>query len=230
MRKFFIFCFLLSVIIIAQNKDPKEIIKKAEMQFEKVKDYSADITIKVDLEFLKMNDSKAKIYFKAPDKYKLDSDGFAMLPKEGITYNPAKFTKGDFTSVYIKDDKIDNNDCYVVKIIPNSDSLEIVLTTLYIDKNNYFIRKVESATKRGGTIKINLTYNSNKQYPLPDKVQFGFNIENMNKKDEINDPDKNIKRQMRNKDLTGNVYIYYNNYKVNTGLSDKIFETKKNKK
>lgn len=228
MKRILLIWVLLSVIINAQNKDPKEILKITEEKFLGVKDYTADVKIKLDLAFLKMSDSQAKVYFKAPDKFKIDSKGFAMLPKEGINYNPAKFMKGDYTSIYIKDEKIDGNDCFVVKVIPNNDTVEVVLTTLFIDKSNYFIRQIASTTKRGGNIKINLTYNSNKKYPLPDKVQFTFNADESNAEKKIKETDKNVRRQMNAQNISGSVYIYYSNYEINKGLSDKIFtkETK----
>ena len=44
------------------------IIKNLKDNFKKVKDYTADVDIKVDVSFLKVPEMKAKIYFKQPDK------------------------------------------------------------------------------------------------------------------------------------------------------------------
>ncbi|HPN38457.1 MAG TPA: hypothetical protein PL041_08630 [Melioribacteraceae bacterium] len=227
MKKLIITILFVFSVIFGQNPDPKEILKKTEDRFLEVKDYSADVKIKLDLAFLKMSDSQAKVYFKAPDKFKIDSKGFAMLPKEGINYNPAKFMKGDFTAIFIKEDKYEDNSCYIVKIIPNSDTVDVVVTTLYIDKGNYFIRHIESTTKQGGNIKIFLTYDKNRKLPLPDKVRFSFNIDGDKNKKEIKDPDKNVRKQMNAQNISGDVYIYYSNYKINKGLNDNLFVKEK---
>lgn len=226
----FIFLVLIVGTICAQNNDPKEILKKTEEKFLGIKDYTADVKIKLDLAFLKMSDSQAKVYFKAPDKFKIDSKGFAMLPKEGINYNPAKFMKGDFTAIFIKEEKIDDNNCYVVKIIPNNDTVEVVVTTLYVDKTNYFIRHIESTTKHGGNIKINLTYDKNRKLPLPDKVKFSFNVKGNDSEKDIKENDKNVRKQMNAQNISGDVYIFYSNYKINKGLNDNLFSKDKKEK
>ena len=224
-----IILFALISINFGQNTDPKDILKKTEEKFAGIKDYTADVKIKVDLAFLKMSDSQAKIFFKSPDKFKIDSKGFAMLPKEGINYNPSKFMKGDFTAIFIKEEKLDENPCFVIKIIPNSDTVNVVVTTLYIDKLKYFLRHVESTTKQGGNIKINLTYDKNRKVPLPDKVKFSFNMNDEKPGKEIKDPDNNVRKQMNAQNISGDVYIYYSNYKINKGLSDSIFSKEKSK-
>jgi outer membrane lipoprotein-sorting protein len=100
---------------------------------------------------------------------------------------------------------------------------------LYIDKLKYFIRNVESTTKQGGNIKINLTYDKNRKVPLPDKVKFSFNMNDEKPGKEIKDPDNNVRKQMNAQNISGDVYIYYSNYKINKGLSDSIFSKEKSK-
>ena len=65
--KFLILSFLaIANLLTAQSKNPDEIINEVITNFDKVKDYQVDVNIKVDVEFLKVPDSKAKIYFKQP--------------------------------------------------------------------------------------------------------------------------------------------------------------------
>ena len=85
MRRILLLLFMSVSIIFGQTKDPDAILNKVKENFNKIKDYQVDIHIKIDVSFLKVPDSNAKIYFKQPDKVKIKSDQFALLPKEGLT-------------------------------------------------------------------------------------------------------------------------------------------------
>ncbi|MFN8698801.1 MAG: LolA family protein, partial [Flavobacteriales bacterium] len=50
-----------------------------------VKDYSVEALITSDIPMVKILPSRATIYFKQKDKFKIDSKGIAILPKQGFT-------------------------------------------------------------------------------------------------------------------------------------------------
>ena len=214
--------------IVPQSKDPDLILKRVIESFNKVKDYEVDVQVKVDVDFIKVPDTKAKIYFKQPDKINFESDGFAMLPKEGINISPMSFLKKDYTALYQKEDYIDGHPVSVIKVIPSSEQGDIVLTTLWIDQTHYIIKKVESTTKTNGTFTIDLKYDEDKKdYNLPYSMIFGFNIDKMNLPKAFTGQAETESHKNIGKSTSGKVYITYSNYKVNIGLSDKIFEKKK---
>ncbi len=94
MYKIIVIFLAINFLIIPQKKDPDQILQKVVANFEKIKDYEVDVNIKVDVEFLKVPESNAKIFFKQPDKIALKSEGFAMLPKNGFNFSPASLLKG----------------------------------------------------------------------------------------------------------------------------------------
>jgi len=95
--------FVLVQFGFSQSKDPNEIINAVITNFNKVNDYQVDVKIKVDVEFIKVPETKAKIYFKQPDKVHLEADGFAMLPKNGMEFSPSTLLKKDYTAIYEQD-------------------------------------------------------------------------------------------------------------------------------
>ena len=128
---------LLYAFIFPQSKDPDLILKRVVESFNKVKDYEVEVQVKVDVDFIKVPDTKAKIYFKQPDKINFESDGFAMLPKEGINFSPMSFLKKDYTALYQKGRLyIDGHPVSVIKIIPSAEQSDIVLTTLWVDQSH----------------------------------------------------------------------------------------------
>ncbi len=70
----------------AQEFNPQPLLDSVKNKFNKVNDYTADIKIKVNVTFIKIPVKEGKLYFKKPDKIKLVSKGFAMLPKRGMNF------------------------------------------------------------------------------------------------------------------------------------------------
>lgn len=228
MRSLILFLLLFITEIFSQQKIADELINSVITNFNRVKDYEVDIDIKVDVEFLKVPESKAKIYFKQPDKIRLKSDGFALLPKEGLDFSPAALTKKDYTAIYEQDVILNGIKTSVVKVIPVGEQSNIILSTLWIDPINKVIRKVESTTKTNGTFTIELFYNETMKYPLPDKMVFSFNIDKLNLPKAFSNDGNLPKKRKRVPDAPtkGNVIVEYSDYKVNVGIPDSVFEEK----
>jgi len=215
-------------ITTAQTKDPEQILEEVKKTFTKVEDYIVDVNIKVDVDFLKVPETNAKIYFKQPNKVHLESEGFALLPKEGMDFSPAGLLKDEYTAIYQRADTIDGYKTDVIKIIPLSDASNVILTTLWIDETKHIIRRVESSPKIGGTFSIELKYESSKSgYPLPSKMIFTFNVDRMNLPKGMAGELNENKDKDEKKTTTGKVFISYKNYKINKGIPDSVFEEKK---
>jgi outer membrane lipoprotein-sorting protein len=155
-----------------------------------------------------------------------------MLPKEGLNFSPMNFLTGDYTSIFDNEGTIDGYSCYLIKVIPLGDKSDLILTNLWIDKNKFIIRQIESTTKTNGTFTINLKYSNDLNYPLPASMVFAFNVRKMElpenlggNTDDMNQSNK--KKVNKNGATAGKVYVTYSNYKVNTNLSDSIFEDEK---
>ncbi len=227
-----IILLLVTTASFAQDLKPEDVIERVKDNFAKVNDYEVNVNIKVDVNFLKVPESKAKIYYKQPDKIRLKSEGFALLPKEGLNFSPYSFLQGDYTSIFDKDREVDGRPCYTVKIIPLGDRGDLILTTLLIDKDKFIIRKIESTTKTNGTFSIDLKYDNNIKYPLPSSMIFTFNVQKMQMPKEITgdiggEDSSEKENQHKEKTTTGKVYINYSDYKVNKGIPDSVFEEDK---
>jgi outer membrane lipoprotein-sorting protein len=226
-----IFIFLINAAF-TQSKNPDEILNKVKENFDKVKNYIVDIDVKVDVNFLKVPDSKAKIYFKQPDKIKFESDNFALLPKEGLNFSPLAILKNKYTAIYEKDENLNGINTSVIKVIPLNDKSDIILTTLWIDTIKNVIIKSESTTKINGTFSMEFNYNNSiDNYPLPSSMVFTLNVDDKNIPKRINEDiesEQKPKKENKKKSTTGKVYINYYNYKVNMGVPDEVFN-KKNK-
>ncbi|GAB4292994.1 MAG: hypothetical protein Kow0098_13570 [Ignavibacteriaceae bacterium] len=225
----FFYLILIASFSYSQDHNPEEILEKVKKAFEVVEDYTVNVKIVVDVNFLKMPETTAKIYFKKPDKIHFESEGFALLPKEGLNFSPNSLLSTKHTSIYNGEDTLNGSITSVIKIIPLEESGNLVLSTLWIDKNNFLIRKIESTTKTNGTYSIDLFYDKGKKYPLPDKMVFSFNLSGLNLPKGMGGelPDK--EQQNKDERTKGTVTIFYSDYIVNQGLSNSVFDEKKQK-
>jgi hypothetical protein len=215
----------------SQNKDPEKILERVKEEFKKIENYKADITVKVDIPFIKMPDRRATLYFKQPDKIHIESEGFAMLPKEGIKFSPISLFETEHTSFYEREEKIGDINVAVVKVIPLNDKSDLVLSTLWIDPIKNLILKVESSRKPTGTFVIEFDYTLiEKGLHMPEAIEFTFSVDPMMfhsrnpqemKIDENNGPEDSSRVK------TGKVFIYYSNYEVNQGVPDSLFNADK---
>ncbi len=231
MNKFLIIFLLLAGTLYPQKKDADVILNRVKENFNRVKDYQVGVKIKVDVDFIKVPDMKAQLYFKQPDKLQLDSEGFAMLPKGGVNFSPSSLLSGDYTSFYEKDTTENGNKVCIIKIIPLGDASDIVLSTLWIDLTNYRINKVESTTKTQGTYVIELQYSPGSVYPLPSAMTFSFNLDKLNLPkgmsgdlNKMSGDNAKSKKESGERTTAGKVYITYEGYKINKGISDNVFK------
>ncbi len=227
--KIFLLLFIITAAGKAQSEKADKILNEVIQKFSIVKDYIVDINIKVDVSFLKVPDTKATLYFKEPDKIHFESKNFALLPKEGLNFSPTHLLRGEHSTFFSKDTLLDGNPVYIIKVIPLSESSKVVLTTLWIDKNEFIIRKVESTTKLNGTFTIDLFYDNELKYPLPSKMIFSFNIEKMNfPRGFTGDMEDGETKSSSKKPTIGKVFVNYSDYRVNTNIPDSIFNKKDN--
>ena len=213
---------LVTTSIFAQERNPNELLKIIQTNFNKIKDYTVDIDIKIDVNFVDAPDSKAKLFFKQPNKVKIKSEGFALLPKQGLTFSPSELLTENYSAILIKSEIIDSFMVDVIKVIPLEDSSNILLSTLWVDPLYNVIRKIESVTKKMGTITIHLAYENGSTAILPSTAKFFFNTTNSGHSTMFKNSD--VKESNKDKgNISGSVIITYSNYLLNQNLSDSLF-------
>ncbi len=223
--------FLLISPDYAQNKDPEIMLERVKEQFKKIENYKADITVKVDIPFIKMPERNATLYFKQPDKIHIESEGFAMLPREGINFSPISLFESEHASFYEKEEMIKDVNASVIKVIPLNDKSDLVLSTLWIDPIKNLILKVESSRKPTGTFVIEFDYNEMEGgLHLPEAIEFTFSVDPLmfhSRNPQEMKIDENEQSEDSSKVKTGKVFIYYSNYEVNQGVPDSLFSADK---
>lgn len=229
MKKILLILFTIHYSLFTGAQDMKVLISKVKAKLDKVDDYTATGVLKTDIAFIKAPVSNVKIYYKKPDHFRLvKNGGVSILPKGGISVNMNNvISTNNFTALDAGDALINNIKTKVIRLLPNDDTSNIVLSTLYIDEVDLLIRKAITTTRENGTYELMMTYGKYADYGLPDKVQFSFNAKDYKLPKGLTlDFDENAKPpetdQLKNK--KGKVEIMYSSYIINKGVDDKVFK------
>ena len=222
--------FITGSGLFSQSKDPEEILSRVKEAFTVIEDYEVDVHIKIDVEFLKVPEGNAKLYFKQPDKIHVESEKFALLPKQGLDFSPVALLDEKYTAIYEGDTTINNIQTSIVKIIPIGSDSDVILSTLWVDQSRDLIMKIESSRKPTGTYAIEFTYEKyQNEYELPSAMHFSFTVDRMRLPKGMGGQleSENGKASEKTGPVIGNVYLSYTNYIVNQNLPDELFDGSK---
>lgn len=217
MKSKVIFIYILFVVSLIAQNDIENVLTQIKAKLDKVNDYSAQINIAVNMDFLKMPKSKAQIFFKKPNKFRMKSSSFAILPKAGIDFNPQKILDYNFNEEFIGDTLIDDKKVSLYKIIPNSDTLKFDSAILAIDLQEVLIKQITLLSNKNASIVTKFKYDKYKEFAMPSELKVLFDFSDV-------EPDNKKKRRSRiPKEFKGEITITYSKYEINKGINDSIF-------
>ncbi len=225
---FAIFYLIVITSFPAAAQDVNILVAKVKAKLDIVNDYSAEGKMKTDVAFIKAPIGNVKVFYKKPNKFKLQRNGgISVLPKGGISINIGNMIVADgFVAIdggVVETRKIKTR---MVKLLPTADNNDIVLSTLFIDETNLLIVKSITSTRENGTYEMEMVYGKYASFGLPDKVFFNFNAKDYKLPKgitlEFDETDKATKDKLKGK--KGRVEISYSSYEINKGIADAVFK------
>lgn len=204
----------------------EEILKGVIDKIDLVNDYQADVQIKAVIPFIKVPIAKATIYFKQKDKFKVESKGIAILPKQGMSDLTGFLSNEKKYSAVLGEVKtINEHKTRLISILPSDENSEIILAKVYISTSEDLIYRTVLTTKSSGTVSIDYEYNLNKKYGLPNKMTFTVDIKKFKMpKSVASDIRNNEKKKKYKENEKGTIVLTFSNYLVNKGISDDVFK------
>jgi outer membrane lipoprotein-sorting protein len=200
--------------------------------FEEVNDFVVDIHAEVKMERAQIPDMNATMYFKKPDKIHFDSQGFLLVPREGLALNPASLQERYGASL-AGTDTIDGKVLFKVLLAAKSETTRLRQLSLWIDTSNWTIAKIETVPYEGRTLTLRFSYElQHGKYRLPSKLVASFgtvSAEGKPAKENLPQPAQELENIQHAIPRNGTVTITYSNYRINVGLDDAIFEKKENR-
>jgi Outer membrane lipoprotein-sorting protein len=217
------------VTIAAYAQKAENLILRIKEKLDKVKDYEARGTMKMNVDFIKAPVANVKVYFKKPDKLKIINEGgISLVPKGSINININNII-GDISASDVIDGGRDSKTGFrIIKLVPKDDNANVVLSILHIDEQQLVVRKMKTTTKENGTYEMDLVYGRYADYGLADKVVFSFNTKGykLPKGVALDYDESKVKptETDKKKDNMGVIELNYSNYSINKGVPDSIFK------
>jgi outer membrane lipoprotein-sorting protein len=227
MKYIFLTLLVICSITACFSQAADKLVEEVKAKLDKVNDYVAEGHMKTDVAFIKAPAGKIKVYYKKPDRITIQRDGgISILPKGGVSVNMGSLlSQGDFSVIPTGEGMVNGSKVSIVRLLPQNQDSDVVLTTLYIDASKLLILKASTTTRENGTFEIEMKYGKYAAYGLPDVVVFSFNAKDYKIPKgltmEFETGEKMDVNKLKNK--KGRVEITYTNYLINRGVADAVF-------
>jgi hypothetical protein len=203
----------------------EQVVRAIRAKASGVNTYIATVSIDVDIPFVKAPRGTATVYFKKPDQTKVVSEGFAMLPKQGVDFAAWKILESPHVALDAGQATHDGRTLRKIKIVPEDESAKVSVATMWVDMTDMVVRRLESTMTSGGKIVAELSYDNAevKRYGLPSRVRVvldvgTFDIPKTMSGDFDAPRDANKKGPQK-----ATVVVNYTKYQVNVKVPDAIF-------
>ena len=219
-------CIFISPFADAQ--DVEALMKKVKSKLELVNDYKAEGVLKTDVPFMKIPQSKVSVFYKKPNKFKIKKEkGISIVPKGGVSVNlNSLFAGNEYSIIPGGTITLMGRPLVIVKLIPLKEDNDVVLSTLYIDEKEALIYKANTTTKNSGTYEMEMVYGRFARWGLPDKLLVTFNTREYKLPKGVTfeyETDQKPDASAKSKEQKGKVEITYQNYSINQGIHDNVF-------
>lgn len=222
---------LLSSVIYGQP-DGVTILKNVEERFKEIRDYTAEAKVSVEMERLRIPRREIKIFFKQPEKFHIESEGFAMMPRAGLAFIPSHLHYEKYEVKILTNDTINTHPSYKLQLSLKDTQRSTLVPGqsfyLWVDKIDYVIRKIETATPQGRTIHAEFDYGIiDKKHLMPSSIV--VTLENLSDGDDDTPDMPDREKRRRRLPRSGTITITFTKYLVNQNLPDKLFEKSEKK-
>ena len=237
-----LFLFLLANSNAFSNNNPEYIIKKTDDQFREINNYQVDMVISIAIPAFRMPKKKYKVYFKQPDKIKVKSRGFGLLPKTGMFTSPLENFSNLSNIRFSKDfSRTNSNEIMLVGDLV-LDSLALDVPNEYarltfkptvdvkVDTQNWVITQVLTKIDTVKIMEINNFYDvvdDSFYMPIRSTVEYYVKDARLSKwinKDIGTIMGNNHSMNIESDMVKGLISVNYAKYRVNRGIKDSIFE------
>jgi len=216
---------LLAAGICSAQPKGDEILKRIDTSYAPVQDYAVDLDVVADLERMNVPPMHVRMYYKKPDKFHFDAEGFALLPREGLAFSPSRLLSR-YTVEEVGEDTLFQKSQYTLVLRPRDDRMRASKLTLYVDRQEWKPTRVVSSLPGGQTVTATFLYERSGSYLMPSRLIVEFSTPaSTDTTDQSPESDMSPLQRPR-MPRKGVVTIRYSHYDINTGLSDDIFNKK----
>jgi len=186
-----------------------EMVQQAVRATERVEDYTADVSVAVDAPNLQIPRRTAKVYYKRPDKVHVESSGLTVLPRDALLLgNLAEHLEEYATAQFAGSGRIGDRRVRCVKLSPIEASDGSGRVLVWIDAERYLLLRSEIWRGQKRMLRVSFEHTLvDGRHWMPSRIVTELAAGALGGRDE-----------------GGTIELGFSGYRVNTGLSDSIFE------
>lgn len=196
-----------------------------------VQDYTAAVKMKIDVSYMKIPLLKGTLFFKAPDKMRLERNGgISLLPKKNINLTISNLIPtGKVTVIDAGEEVKEGKKLHILKVVPEDDISNIVITKIWVDEQRLVAVRAETTTRNDGTVIMDLSFGKYTTYGLPDKVTIFMDLKDYKLPKGVTMDYNNMEtpetEAKKVKSQKGTIQITYLKYDINKGIPDEKFKS-----
>ena len=236
--------------LVAQDNDKssnslfptaKSVLDSLEQTYNRIEDYYTRIDVSIKTPMLRMPRKRVDFWFKKPNLIKVETKGFAAIPKSGMISSPIDIFDNLSNISVIGAEYYDDKQVWILQgeLIPDSlmfqnmnqaeDSNKLKMK-MWVDINNWTLIRSETLMDTFKIVEITSIYGSfpNKIYlPVETNLLFSYRSDMMSQMVSFhgsNSPIKKSNDSDSSKVLSGSITMKYSKYKINQGIDDEFFE------
>jgi len=244
---------LLSIIIsnlVAQDNaksstsifpSADSVLDSLERSYNRIEDYYTRIDVSIKTPMLRMPKKRVDFWFKKPNLTKVETKGFAAIPKSGMISSPIDLFDNLSNIAVIGAEYYNDKQVWILEgeLLPDSlmfknmnqiEDSNTLTMKMWIDLSNWTLIHSETFMDTFKIVEISSNYKSflnNINLPTETKLSFNYRSDMMPQMIGFHGPTSPSKKsndQDSTKVLSGSITMKYSKYKINQGINDAFFE------
>lgn len=217
---------LLACMVLVATAQPgmtgDEILSNVDGLLAGIDDLTVSLDIVADMERLSVPPMKAKFLFKQPDKTHLTSDGFAIIPREGLGMALGRLRER-FAGKRVEPDTVAGRAAFRVYLEPRRERSPLKQMFVVVDAERWTTERFSATTTDGRILDATILHQRLDGRWLPATMVIQFQSLRPDSADAPSWESENPSAPRRTDLRNGSVTIHFSGYQINGGLSDDLF-------
>jgi negative regulator of sigma E activity len=192
----------------ASAETAMDVVERALRTTQQVDDYTARVTVAIEAPNINIPRRIVKVYYKRPNQVHVDSDGLAVIPRDALLLgNLATYIRDYADASFVAEGEISGRTVDCIKLAPREPTSGSGRVLFWIDQEHPLLLKSEIWREGKRQLLIRFHYTQVDGYWMPRYI--------------ITDVEKGA---LPGTDGGAHLQLQFTDYRINTGLSDSIFE------
>jgi outer membrane lipoprotein-sorting protein len=222
----------LSETLLCTQPTAEEILAEVRRLFEGIEDYTVEVIANVDMPGLRAPEMRAKLYYKSPDKLHVESTGLSILPREGVAPDPSRFADR-FSSRLDGEEDLEGRTVYRLRLMPKKEFKGEFETVLLVDAERFVVWKIEKLNEGEPFLTVDFEYKLvEDRFFLPSQSRaelFIARLPGRPGEGYLSGPGREeieslFSEEDESPPKNGYATVRFEDYRINIGLADSLFE------